>query len=409
MSLEKFFKLYKDNGFDVELVDDKFTLKIDNLIVQCTIEEEWIKSIDSYFKAKQYIFDADTRSLTAYRFIELQVVRLDPSFLNRLEHTFEDERGNKVVLSAGSKEYVLALMSSKETDGTIFDLIKKRIKRRGEIRAKRADGSFSMRFEDLIYVPFTASYQVTRKLKPETLQERGRKRIKACLFKLSYSSNECWELRETIKSKSPYINLGDDEVDFSIPRADYLDDLVSYYKVAKSSQYPNQAFLSYYHILEYFFLRVSDEKIFESVKAHVNSLDFSTSYEHINKLLAIVKKADNTSDETEMLKSVLNRYVVESDLVEFLIDLEEKSGGKIFSDNKKIVFGEKATIKLEQGHALSNSAKVIKHIRNSLVHSSDRYSREDCFLPFSESESIVFEYVPLIKYLAERVIFATAT
>ncbi|WP_270822897.1 hypothetical protein, partial [Aeromonas sp. QDB14] len=49
MSLEKFSKLYKDNGFDVELVDDKLTLKIDNLIVQCTIEEEWIKSIDSYF------------------------------------------------------------------------------------------------------------------------------------------------------------------------------------------------------------------------------------------------------------------------------------------------------------------------------------------------------------------------
>lgn len=408
MSLEKFSKLYKEYGFDVDLEDDKLTLKLGDLIVQCTIEDEWIRSIDSYFRAKQYFFDADTRSLTAYRFLELQVVRLDPAFLPRPEHTFEDERGNKVVLSAASKEYVLALMSSKDTSAPIFDLIKKRVKRRGEIRVKRADGSFSMRFEDLIYVPFTARYQVARKLKMETLQERGKRRIKACLFKLSYSSNECWELRETIKSKSPYINLGDDEVDFSIPRADYLDDLVSYYKVAKSSQFPNQAFLSYYHILEYFFLRVSDEKIFESVKAHVNSLDFSTSYENINKLLAIVKKADNTSDETEMLKSVLNRYVVESDLVEFLGALERKSGEKTFSDNKKIVFGEKATIKLELGHALSNSAKVIKHIRNSLVHSSDRYSREDCFLPFSESESIVFEYVPLIKYLAERVIFATA-
>lgn len=408
MSLEKFSKLYKEHGFDVDLEYDKLTLKLGDLIVKCTIEDEWIRSIDSYFKAKQYFFDGDTRSLTAYRFLELQVIRLDPAFLPRPEHTFEDERGNKVVLSAASKEYVLALMSSKDTSVPIFDLIKKRVKRRGEIRAKRPDGSFSMRFEDLIYVPFTARYQVVRKLEPETLQERGKRRIKACLFKLSYSSNECWELRETIKSKSPYINLGDDEVDFSIPRADYLDDLVSYYKVAKSSQFPNQAFLSYYHILEYFFLRVSDEKIFESVKAHVNSLDFSTSYENINKLLAIVKKADNTSDETEMLKSVLNRYVVESDLVEFLEALERKSGEKTFSDNKKVVFGEKATIKLELGHALSNSAKVIKHIRNSLVHSSDRYSREDCFLPFSESESIVFEYVPLIKYLAERVIFATA-
>ncbi|WP_314926158.1 hypothetical protein [Aeromonas piscicola] len=132
MSLEKFSNLYKDNGFDVDLVDDRITLKLDDLIVQSTIEEDWIKSIDSYFKAKQYIFDSNTRSLTAYRFIELQVVRLDPSFLTRPEHTFEDERGNKVVLSAGSKEYVLALMSSKEANVTIFDLIKKRIKRRGK-------------------------------------------------------------------------------------------------------------------------------------------------------------------------------------------------------------------------------------------------------------------------------------
>lgn len=408
MSLEKFANLYKDNGFDVELVDDNFTLKLGDVTIRSKIEEEWVKSIDSYFKAKQFIFDAQNKSLTAYKFLELQIVRLDPAFLPRPEHTFEDERGNKVILSTGSKEYALALISSKDTNAQIFNLIKRRIKRRGEMRATRADGSFSMRFEDLIYVPFTAKYQVPRKTKAETLQERGKKTIKACLFKLSYSNNECWELRETIKSKSTYIPSTDDEVDYSIPKADYLDDLVSYYKVAKSSQFPNQAFLSYYHILEYFFLRVSDEKIFESVKAHVNSLDFSATYENINKLLAIVKKADNTSDETEMLKSVLNKYVVESDLVEFLVSLEDKSGEKIFSDTKKIVFGEKATIKLEHGHALSNCAKVIKHIRNSLVHSSDRYSRENCFLPFSESESTVAEYVPLIRHLAERVIFATA-
>lgn len=51
---------------------------------------------------------------------------------------------------------------------------------------------------------------------------------------------------------------------------------------------------------------------------------------------------------------------------------------------------------------------MIKQIRNALVHSSDKYNREDCFMPFSESESVVISYVPIIKYLAEKVIFSTA-
>jgi len=65
-------------------------------------------------------------------------------------------------------------------------------------------------------------------------------------------------------------------------------------------------------------------------------------------------------------------------------------------------------MKLEQGHALSNAAAILKHVRNALVHSSDRYTREDCFLPFSESEDVIIKYIPLVKYLAERVIFSTA-
>ena len=155
-------------------------------------------------------------------------------------------------------------------------------------------------------------------------------------------------------------------------------------------------------------MRVSDEQLHESVRSHVNSLTFSSSYENINKLLSIVQKHDSASDETEMLKSVLTKHVDENDLIEFLLSLEKESDKKLFSDTKKMIFGERATIRLEVGHALSNSARVIKHIRNSLVHSSDRYTREDTVLPFSESEAIVFQYVPVVKYLAEKVIYATA-
>ena len=55
---------------------------------------------------------------------------------------------------------------------------------------------------------------------------------------------------------------------------------------------------------------------------------------------------------------------------------------------------------------IGNTAKVIKHIRNSLVHSSDKFTREECVVPFSESESIVTRYIPIVKFLAEKVIYA---
>ena len=110
-----------------------------------------------------------------------------------------------------------------------------------------------------------------------------------------------------------------------------------------------------------------------------------------------------------MLRDVLLKFVPEEDFIEF-IELREKAvGEKIYSGAKQKIFGEQLAVRLEKGHALANTASLLKHIRNALVHSSDRYTRDDCFLPFSESEEIVVKYLPLIKYMAEKVIFATAT
>ena len=96
-------------------------------------------------------------------------------------------------------------------------------------------------------------------------------------------------------------------------------------------------------------------------------------------------------------------------MILYIADLEEKTKDKIFSKPKDEIFGERISIKLETGHAIANTARVIKHIRNSLVHSSDKYTREECVTPFSESESIVIKYIPVIKYLAEKIIYANAT
>lgn len=124
--------------------------------------------------------------------------------------------------------------------------------------------------------------------------------------------------------------------------------------------------------------------------------------------MSVLQKHERNLDETSMLKRVLTKFIDEEELIGFITDLEDKTKEKIFSKPKDEIFGERISIKLEIGHAIANTSKIIKHIRNSLVHSSDKYTREECVTPFSESESIVIKYIPVIKYLAEKIIYANA-
>lgn len=343
--------------------------------------------------------------LVAYKSIEIQLSKIDPYSSSRPEYEFSDEKGNTVKISSASHEFCIALMTSNGVPAAI----KRRMLRRGEIRKPDKEGYIRIfKFDDLIFVPVTARYLAPRKIKPDLLLDRALNAINASLFSLSYSLGECWELRERILSIGATAPRKIDEPDYSIPKAIYSDDLVTFYKVARSSIFPNQEFLSYYHVIEYHFLRVSDEILHTSLKSLINSPSFSTSYKNVNKLISVLKKNDNSSDETEMLKAVLRKYVDEDDLMEHISALEKESGKTIYTDTKKKVFGEAASIELKKGHALNSTARVIKQIRNALVHSSDRYNREDCFMPFSESESVVISYIPIIKFLAEKIIFSTA-
>lgn len=411
MSLAKFGDVLKNLDCNVEIEDDNLLIDIDSYQITIAVDEEWLKSINHYFRAKQYDFNKDSRMLVANNFIEYQVVRLDPNFIPRAEFEFSDDKGGAVKVCKASNEFVLSFFCS-EAYAKIFDLIKSRVSRRCESRRARTNTPprYRMRMDDILIIPYTASYIPKPKLSKEKLPDIGKEKIKACLFNLAFAKDECWELKDEIKSKHfRYTRTEQESEELKIPSVKYDDDLVSFYKVARSSQFPGQAYLSFYHVLEYNFLKVADEILFNSVKTQLNRPNYKATYSNVNKLLSVIKKHDKQQDETEMLKAVLAKYVLEDDLIEFIKQLEVEADEKVFSNPKNVIFGEKMSIKLEVGHALSNTAKVVKHIRNSLVHSSDRYSREDCFMPFSESESIVSKYIPITQFLAERVLFSTAS
>lgn len=407
MSIKKFTEDFERFGFKTNIDNKKIELDYKDLQFYIEIDENWEKAINKVYRAKQYTIDIESKFQVSNSNIEFQIFKLTPSFIYKPLFEFTSDNSDKVVLSEMSLEYQINLFRSDEFDiERAFSRVRRRIEGRPEGAIKRNP---RLRFRtESFFVNFkTITFQTKRKLTRENLIKEGREKCKSCLFALAVNENDCWELRETVKGKGFYIPLSEEtDDDLKIPSAIFEDDLVGFYKIAKSSLFPSQAFLSYYHVLEYNFLRVSDEELFNRTKSIINSPNFNSNYDNVNKLLAVLKKHERNLDETSMLKRVITKFIDEEELINFIRELEAKLTDKVYSKPKDEVFGERIPLKLDEGHTIGNTAKVIKHIRNSLVHSSDKYTREECVVPFSESESVVTRYIPIVKFLAEKVIYA---
>lgn len=405
MALKDLAERYTKNGLQMRVLNGKLIAEIEGQSIEITTDEDLESAAEQYYKSKDYEFDNNGKYLVSSKEIEFHVIRLDEGYISRPDHEFLDKKGNSVKLSQGSTIFSIALLDS-DDGARAARVATRRIKTRiSRNQGNRIQPKISL--DTLLLSPQTISFTSKRKVNKEELIEVGKTKIKSTLFKLAYHDSECWELREVLKANGVRFSTPSEQYEKTIPTAKYNDDLISYYKVAKSSIYSDQEYLSYYHILEYFFLRVSDEILHTAIKAKINSPSFNSNYENINSLLAIAKKNDKSSDEKEMLKAVLKKYINEDELIEFIRGIE-KDRGKIYTNKDKKAFGENVSISLQKDHALSNTTNTIKSIRNSLVHSSDKHNREECYLPLSEAEGIVSEYIPLIRFLAEKVIFATA-
>ena len=407
MSLKKFAEDFKKYGFSTEIENNKINLNYEDIHLYLEFDNEWIKAINKTYRSKQYNIDTESKYQISNSKIEFQIFKLTPSYSFKPLYIFNSDLSDKVVLGEMSKEYQINLFRLNEFDiERAINRIKRRYGDRSETaaelrpRIRYRTESFFLNFK-------TISFSTKRKLNKEKLINQGREKCKSCLFHLAVTENECWELKETVKGKGFYIPISEETDDtLKIPSAVYEDDLIGFYKIAKSSLFPSQAFLSYYHVLEYNFLRVSDEELFNRTKSIINAPTFNSNYNNVNKILSVLKKHERNLDETSMLKRVISKYLDEEELINFIIELENKLSEKTYSKPKEDIFGERIPLKLEEGHTFGNTAKIIKHIRNSLVHSSDKYTREDCVVPFSKSESIVTKYIPIVKYLAEKVIYA---
>ena len=173
-----------------------------------------------------------------------------------------------------------------------------------------------------------------------------------------------------------------------------------------STDDPVIQFLSFYQVLEYYFVSISEEQLYTKLSQRINDLKFSTSPRNLDRLIQDTLTHKRETDETEMLKNVLIRFVDEDEIIEFIKAYEEYLDDNLYT-KKRTIFGEAVEIWLNPGHVTGNLAKRIKIIRNALVHSSDRYERQQRYIPTYGSEKMIRNEIPLLRFFAEKVIIGS--
>lgn len=390
-------------GVNAEIKPDGYLYtSVDGIQTRFRPDEDWEAAFDQYSRARSSNYSTKDWVFLLNNSVEIPLARLDPDIYRDPEElVFIDPEGNRITIGRATLAYSIAHFNSDDYVQYFATLVKFRITR-------QQIGSSGRPIGILFRKPLTGTYAAKGRRAPQNLRELAEQKLKSCLFKLSVELHTCFEISSPKETKRLFDLDAPVESDWQMPRVAYEDNLVNYYKVARSSPFASQGFLAYYHVLEYYFLRVAEDSLHHQLKSLVNSASFKSNTDGLDKIISLVRKQASQDDETEMLRKVLNRFVAEDAFISHLNNLETLHGEKIYTKRRSI-FGEQLEIAPKEGHAISNAAKVLKHVRNAIVHSSDKYKRDECHIPLTATERLIEEFIPIVKYFAEQVIYGTAT
>ncbi|MFJ5542697.1 hypothetical protein [Micromonospora chalcea] len=202
-----------------------------------------------------------------------------------------------------------------------------------------------------------------------------------------------------------------EEID--VPRRHYQSELVYHYQLGVSAESPLLEYLSYYHVMEYWFERIFQDDLVEQVQASITSPGFSYKRkDDVRKLIKKISKAVQLRDdrvvinEQVALRLTLERYI---DLTDLAVDLSAFDPDTVPRyERDKVTFADGDTIPFGEGDSGAIFAAMSKRIyktRNALVHSKD--GARGRFLPFVHDKELSLE-VPLVRFLAEQIIIRTS-
>ena len=134
-----------------------------------------------------------------------------------------------------------------------------------------------------------------------------------------------------------------DGFELPLPRVNFNSDTIRFYQRGMSTDDPVIQFLSFYQVLEYYFVSISEEQLYTKLSQRINDLKFSTSPRNLDRLIQDTLTHKRETDETEMLKNVLIRFVDEDEIIEFIKAYEEYLDDNLYT-KKRTIFGEAVEI-----------------------------------------------------------------
>lgn len=394
--LNYLFETLSNAGLNCSIQSDHIFVNELQAKYKISVPQDLSLDFDKYKKRKNSTFDEENLLLKYRNSIEVALTPVYYFERNNEGFTFSDRAGNTVKIGTSSNYFNFA---HSETDGfkknNLSDFSISRLKKY----------QYTRKANDIIDArKITATYSHKGKKVPENIESIGIDAIKKCLFKIAVDKNQCLTLW---KPRDIYRPAPKKEMDLQIPIGTYDENAVNFYILGTSSPYPSQRFLSYYHALEYFFLKTSDAELHSKISTTINDTSFHTNRVNLERLIDIIRGADSKNDETEMLRKVISRNISPSEISKFVIDFESQEQKKILT-KKRSIFGQEVQIHINEDNVISSTAHCLKHIRNAIVHASDKYKREDRHVPFSDSESVISDFIPLLRFISERVIFGAA-
>lgn len=193
-----------------------------------------------------------------------------------------------------------------------------------------------------------------------------------------------------------------------VPLRKYNIDVVDYYKQAIASSDPYIKFISFYHVMEYFFDEVFKKKLTIELKDKLTHPDFSyKDDDKIYEFAYFVKRRLHANDETgqgnelDSLKYVLQEYINITELKEKICAINADLVQ--YYQKEKVSFCNAPVIGWNDNQGVfSHIAKRIYETRNSLVHSKSG-RKKDRYSPYKDEKQLQLE-IPLVKAIAELII-----
>lgn len=406
----KIFLQYKTHKVEVSLLNDSLVSEAN----ESAIEEEWKEAFSNSNSNSNSNYSSNNDILFFEKGFEIPLKLIKrkmrgPSGIKNLHYEFADNK-NRISIDYISKDFLVNFFNS-----DAYAIYWKNFFKENKFKSFVENDEIGDRNVSIYWFIRGILYSAKFENRDENFNQQNLNLsinlIKSSIYSLLVNRKDIFNLKVTSfedkvsgssNENDSFINesVGND---FEIPKIIYDENLVSYYKAAYNSSLPSQKYLDFYHVFEYLFLSISESYIYDKVKTYINHPKFRSDDKDIEKVISLIKRNNTENDETEMLKKVLSKFIDEDDLIEFICINQLD---KVIKD--KYFFGEKFTLSPKSGHLISNLSKLLKHVRNALVHSSDRYKREDCHIPFSESENLIRILIPTMDFLAQKIIAGTA-